>query len=104
VNRSVPEAVAVQAAVPVAAEVAEARAAGLEGLEPGARARAEDAVAQAEPEARVAPAAKEEPEARVEREEPVAQREQVEAEVRAALAGERAGPGAATTIIRTGIR
>jgi hypothetical protein len=104
VNRSVPEAVAVQAEAPAEApaEGAAARAAGLEGLEPGAR--AEDAVAQAEPEARGAPVAEEEPEARVEREEPVAQGEQLEAEVRAALAGERAEPGAATTIIRTGIR
>jgi CelD/BcsL family acetyltransferase involved in cellulose biosynthesis len=110
VNRSVPEGVAaVRAAEPVAAqeEDAEAPAAGPEGLELAAQARAvaaEGPVERVEPEAPGAPVAKaeregpEEPEVRavVKVEQEVEQEVEVEVE-------ERAGREA-TTITRTRIR
>jgi len=102
VNRSVPEAMAVHVAVPAGAQAegAEAPAAGLQGLEAGAQARAEveaevELVAQVEPEAQAGP------EAEAEREEP---EEQVVAAEQAAPAEGRAGPGVATTITPTRIR
>src|SRR5260370_13958806 len=93
---------AVHVAVPggAQAEGGEAPAAGLQGLEAGAQARAEveaevELVAQVEPEAQAGP------EAEAEREEP---EEQVVAAEQAAPAEGRAGPGVATTITPTRIR
>ena len=91
-NRSVPEA---EAAAPVVAQAedAEARAAGLEGLEPAAQARAVAAEEPAEQVGLVAPGAQV---AAAEREEPEALVGQAEEE--------RAAAVEATPIIRTQIR